>query len=481
MKHRSWAFTALALVPGIAYLTDAPTASAAPTLTCSTYPTCVSNLQNTHLADCAEARRENKNAACPPLSAQYIANVCGPAPNCAPITGTVRPKFLVTSIVYAPPGSANKGGGSNVDYGTSSTTGVTTSSGSSFKSSYGVKSSLSLSAGTGFNTSSLDVSVSASTSSSSENDNTLDVKKTTGFDLKVPGPQADGVDHDSDEIWVLLSPLVAVTAVGQSVQWEVGMDSRTVPQYATVAWLKNPSTMPANVAQAFAAAGCTAADFATMLARDPYASLAATATPDPTRYTLVDTFTYEANGDGPSQVYTLKNDTTVTTKTTNTDSYTLGVTITGSDSFLSFIKASLSLSSEWTWTDTSSSSNSQDNSQSASASVASPSPAYTTGATDIQVYWDGIYGTFLFVPYTASNPTLTGVVTLPTGQPAVSADVVVQVGSKRVHALTNRKGMYRVSGFPAGAAQVSYGGRTQAVTLGRATSKVDFAAAALRR
>ncbi|HTQ48536.1 MAG TPA: carboxypeptidase-like regulatory domain-containing protein [Polyangiaceae bacterium] len=482
----SWALHALALCPALAYLTDSPSAAAA-TQTCSGYSSCVSHLQSTHASTCAEARREDKNASCPPLTSQYIAQVCGPAPNCAPVSGTVTPKFIVTNVVYAPPGSANKGGGSNVDYGSSSTTGVTTSVGSSFKSDYGISASLSLSdpVALGISLASEQFTVSTSTSSTSGSQSSLDVKKATGYDLKVPGPATDGVDHDYDEIWVLLNPVVGIVATGNTGHWVVGMNSRTVPQYAKVAWLKNPSSMPANVAQAFANAGCTTADYATMLARDPFADVrrvtpptinSEPAAPDPTRFTLLDEIPYEPDATGPTQQYSLKNDTTATQQTTNNDSYTVGMSFSASAGLADWIKLSLTATSSWTWTDTSSSSNSQDQTQSASATIASPSPAYG-GTVDMQIYWDGVYGTFLFVPYNASNPILTGVVEAM-NRPVPGADVVITVGNHRVHAYADRHGVYRVSGLPAGSAQITYGGNTQTATVGRGTVKVNFGATA---
>jgi len=479
----SWALHALALCPALAYLTDSPPASAA-NLTCSAYSSCVSNLQNNHTAACAEARRENKNAACPPLSSQYIAQACGPAPNCAPVSGTVTPKFIVTNVIYAPPGSANKGSGSSVDYGSSSTSGVTTSVGSSFKSDYSLSASVSLSdpVALGISLGSEQFGVSTSTSSTSGSTSSLDVKKTTSSDVKVPGPPTDGIDHTYDEIWVLLDPVIGVQATGNTGYWVVGMNSRTVPLYAKVGWLKNPSTMPANVAQAFANAGCTSQDFATMLAQDPFAgtqvlrptAIASQPTPDPTRYTWISEIPYEPDASGPSQLYGLKNDTTTTQGTSNSDSYTVGMSFSASVGFSDWIKASLSASSSWTWTNTSNSSNSHDQTQSASFTMVSPSPSYAGTAVDMQVYWDGVYGTFLFLLADTSNPVLTGTVEAMS-RPVPGADVVVTVGGRRIHAYADSHGVYRIARLPSGPVQISYGGNTQTATVSGTTTKVNFA------
>lgn len=480
MKRRTWALSALALCPAVAYLTDSSPVAASNA--CSTYEACVSRIQNEHALSCQEAKHEDRNADCPPLSPQYITHLCGAAPNCGPVEGTVTPKFIVTSVIYAPPGSANKGGGSSVDYGSSSTTGVTTSVGSSFKSDYSLKASLSLSdpVALGISLASEQFDVTTSTSSTNSSSSSLDVKKTTSYDVKVPGPSTDGVDHDFDEIWVLLNPVVGVVAQGNSANWVVGMNGRTIPQYAKVAWLKNPSTMPPNVAQAFASAGCTTADFATMLARDPFANRrlitppgpGLQTPPDPARYTLLDEIPYEPDASGPTQQYALKNDNTATQQASSNDSYAVGMSFSASAGFSDWIKASLTTSSTWTWTDTASSSNSQDQAQSATASITSPSPAYG-GSVDMQIYWDGIYGTYLFVPADASSPSITGVVEVAS-RVVPGAPVVVTVGGHHIRAFTDRNGVYRVSGLPQGPVQVSYGTSTQTATVGRAPTTVSF-------
>ena len=460
--------TLFAAGPIAAGLADTSTASA------ETHQACVARIQAEHLAICQEARRENIHATCPPLTAADIQRQCGSAP--VPVNGSLRPKFTVVSVVYSPPGSANKGSGSSVDYGSGSTIGVSESATSTFKNDFGVTASATLGSPV---TGSFQFDISASSTDTSSSTTSLDIKKQQSFDINVAGPSADGIDHDQDEIWVLLTPVINVQAVGSSVTWSEGMDSGTVPQFARVGWLRDPSTMPAGVAQTLAAHGVTPADYPTMLARDPYSAkprpvdnVRPPAPPDPSRFLLQDLLTYEPDSSQTTETYALKSDTTNTSSTTGSDSFSIGFTATASVGFTDWLKVGLKDSSTWTWTNSATSSNSADVSQSATAKIVNPSLAYG-GPTDIAVYWDTVYRTFLFFPVSGA-PVLTGLIQDASGQPSAAADVAVNVGGRTVHAFTNKKGVYRVYGVPSGNATVSALGTSRAATLGSTTTKVDL-------
>ncbi len=457
-----------------------PSSARAANNTCAAYAACERSATTERQQTCASLRREDVKAPCPPLTAAQLAAACASA--CTPsVSGTLRPKFLVLSVIYAPPGSAGKGGGSSVDYGTAATTGVNVSTSSSFKSDLSTQASASL--GTPL-TGSLQLDASVSSSDSTGSSVSLDLKKKSSSDIRVSGPATDGIDHNKDEIWVMLSPIVNVTTTGNAVTWSIGADSATLPQFARVEWLKNPSSMPADVARAFTAAGFTDADYKTLLARDPFAYYPGRGPgaaqnvpalpPDPARYLLRDYLTYEPDDLQTSQVYTLSNDSTTTSTTTAQDQVSLGLSITASGGFTDWLKVSLKDSASWTWTNGSTHADSTDWSESASATVVNPSLSYS-GATDIAVYWDTIYRTFLFMPVgVGAPPTLGGSVMASNGQPIAGADVTVTTGTARVHAFTDRKGAYRVYDLPAGGAQVAVGATSQAVTLGRGVARADF-------
>jgi hypothetical protein len=468
MRTHRLSFLALfAAIPAAAALSDVTPASA------DTYSSCIARIQQNHASTCAEVRREDRNAACPPLTAQYLTQMCGTAP--VPVSGTIRPKFTVVTVIYAPPGSANKGGGSSVDYGQGTTIGVNESASSSFKTD--VSASATVTAGTQL-TGTVDFTLSTSSSDSTGSSSSIAINKSVGSDINVSGPSTDGIDHQQDEIWMLLSPIVNLTAVGNSVTWSMSGDGSTVPQYVRVGWLNSPSTMPPAVTQTLAAHGITAADYPTILGRDPFSgkpspvpSPVPLPPPDPSRYSLVDLLTYEPDSSATAQTYAIKTDTTTTQGTTGTDSYSIGLQVSATAGLADWLKVNLKDGINWTWTNTASTQQSSGTSQSATAKIVSPSLSYQ-GPTDIAVYWDTVYETFLFFPASGA-PVLSGTVESVSGQLAQGADVVVRVGNRTVHAFTDRKGVYRVYGLPAGSASVSANGLTRTVSLGSG-AKLDF-------
>src|SRR5258708_13941434 len=178
---------------------------------------------------------------------------------------TVRPKYVVVSVIYAPPGQF-----SNVNYGTSTmmgvktqfdhsfTQGTTTSTSASFGSLHIPKDGGAPSAPT-FGGESSESFTQALTSSSS-----FSVNKTTTSGIVVLGPadSTQGINHDYDVILVWVNPVINVTLTGpDSLEWTgFSFDGKypakevdIVPAY--VAWRKNPPIMPSASATALARNG----------------------------------------------------------------------------------------------------------------------------------------------------------------------------------------------------------------------------------
>ncbi len=223
-----------------------------------------------------------------------------PAP---PVIGTVRPKYYVVTVIYAPPGTNGGRSSSSVAYANGSTEGSTVSSSSSFRDS----SSLTIST-----SGSLDLIGQASASltlDSSHNQSdsrSLDIRMSSSSEINDPGPASDGVDHNHDLIYLWLNPLLQVKlfsgANGRvtSVNWGLLPNGPTILTYVYVGWLKNPSQMPPGEAQLLQSHGITTADYAQILKVDPYASSqpvfssGRNPAPDPHRYQSLDTtFSYE--------------------------------------------------------------------------------------------------------------------------------------------------------------------------------------------
>jgi hypothetical protein len=127
--------------------------------------------------------------------------------------------------------------------------------------------------------------------------------------------------------------------------------------------------------------------------------------------------------------------------------YSVGI----SSGFGSWLKAS----ETFTWSTSNTNESSTDSSQSASATLVCPSTQYD-GGTNVQVLWDSLFGTFLFVPYKTSTASMIhqGVVKNAAGKPIAWQRVDLSFGGKIYHTLTGPNGTYRFFGTrPHGAAR----------------------------
>jgi hypothetical protein len=273
--------------------------------------------------------------------------------------------------------------------------------------------------------------------------NSISLSKTSSSDIIVPGPKdlasgaSAGIDHDFDVILLWINPVANLVVSGPNSALWTGYhfdpadpvnEMDVVPVY--VAWLKNPSLMPAGVAFALArtwapepvdgsGSGLSSEDFATILQRDPFAD--GSPNIDPARFQLSgETFAFAPppNGGQPfTEKMSLAYQALSQQSHTKTDTYTVSYTTTSSnsntDTFLdNALKVAQTASAEktrkqtLTIANTSSVKGTQDNSQKASLTLVGPS-AWAV-PTDLQVYQDNIYGTFMFafVPETTFQLSL---------------------------------------------------------------------------
>ncbi len=304
--------------------------------------------------------------------------------------GFVRPKYLILTLVYAPPGTAGAASSaqvqSQVQYGTGSTTGATTSLSNQFKSGFDLKAEV----GTMVDTASVDFNASKSTTDSSQ----LQISKGELNTITVHGPTVDGIDHDYDLFYLLLSPDVALTADPQSAgTWEIAtqpQDMKTV--YVQVGQIKNPPTLPMSpsLADTLKAAGLTQDDYDQILNLDPFSS--GSTQIDGRRYVAQITIPYEyTQGENQSQNFSLTSSKTSTSTQTVENQY--GVTASASAGVQGIFKVTATFTFEWT--NTNSTSQSEQTSQSAAAVIGSPS-ANWTGSPDVVVYLDTVYNSFMF-------------------------------------------------------------------------------------
>lgn len=376
----------------------------------------------------------------------------------APGTANLRPKFIVLSVMYAPPGQA-----SNVDYGTSTLLGTS----SSFKNIFADSSTKTITTGAGITigpfSAGRTVSNSQSFTQTGETNNSLTVNKTQTSDIKVPGPKssADGIDHTFDVILVWINPIVNFTITGPNTANITGYsfdpadpanEMDVVPLY--VGWLQNPSTIPPGVKQVLARSwagppvdgsgpGLTNADFAQILARDPFtnANYVPTLNPGATtttdgRFDLVDgeTLSYAppVSGDQPlQQKFNLQYQNTSQGGLTSTDSYEVAyeqqITLKGSVDVATFFKVNFSqqvtTSKDLTWTNQATQTSTTTNTRTASLVLTSPSSTYN-GPTDLQLFQDNVYGTFMFA-FSPNTPSADfGLLASPDGEDILAGGTV---------------------------------------------------------
>ena len=387
----------------------------------------------------------------------------------SPTLASARPKYVVLTLVYAPPGTNGGRSSSQVDYNSSSSTGTTVSIGSSFKD--GVSATL-----TSNDKSNSGDSFGLSVSETSSNDSGMTIKKSQSNDIKVPGPSADGINHDEDVFYVWLNPQFEVSVdPHNNLDWQLGTTGPTMTvQRVFVGWLKNPSTMPAGIQQQLTAAGLTQADFAAILKLDPCSSTCATV--DPNRFVpLTFSFPYDpplnATDSVPTMATTLQNSVAYDTKNSSQTDYGVALNVAGSITSALGLK----LGSTLTWTNSQSTAVNNTSMQSATATIGGPAFGYNSPNVEVWVYWDTIYNSFFF-SFTppAESPSAAGVILDRTGKPAARAEVTLRAGSKTFTTFTNAKGEYRIYAAPAGTFALSIKGESFQVPVGTSAAKATL-------
>jgi len=314
-------------------------------------------------------------------------NVCYTSSN-----GVVNAAYYIASVIYVPPGAVLSGGkGSSVDYGAGTVIGTTTSTTNSWKNSAQVE----VSTGIDLGVVSGNVSLSFGNDFGGSTQTSIDVQATVTSDMlaQAPLPGADGINHNYDQIVLLLGPQIDVSVtlgngVPDRIQWAMDF-SKAIPQVVLVGWLNGAIPMPSAVANTLSQFGIGSTDYAQMLLADPFASDASgTSKPDSSRFALSTVLPYEPVTD--QYVYKTNNNYTSSTQTTSSVNYSVKASFDGS-----VIGQSLKASDQFTWGNSSSAKNSTGTTDSATLTLAMPSSTYT-GPTDLYVYVDTIYKTFMF-------------------------------------------------------------------------------------
>ncbi|MFC5864180.1 DUF5050 domain-containing protein [Acidicapsa dinghuensis] len=391
----------------------------------------------------------------------------------APIaTGTMRPKYYILTVLYAPPGM--NGGGSvssvlgnvvsSVNYSSASSTGTATSVSSSFKDGVTVETSIGLNIPllTKFE---VDAQFNASQTTTDQTSETI--TSSTTFAQNVPGPGADGINHDHDMFVLMLNPLIGVAIYpGNIMQWNMGVNGPVMNiQFPYVGWLKNPSTMPPGVKQQLDAAGLTAADYAQILTANPFAQ-GATAIDSNRFVPTPQTYPYQPPFSASDPVFT--NTITLQSSVTESENHTVqnqySVSVSVEADFNLLLTPKLKITGSLEWTNTNSYGTSSTSTQTAAATVGGPAFGYS-GPTDVVVYWDTLYSSFLFA-FPAASPTVVGTLTDASGKVVANKAITLTVGGKKFETFTNQQGQYRFYGAPAGSGSLVVDGSPFAITVG---------------
>jgi hypothetical protein len=420
--------------------------------------------------------------------------------------GDVSPKYQIYGLIYTIPGCTSSTiykcpTTGSLDYGSQSALGtqvsLSSSYGGSLSATVGSSGGQSSGGSSGSGSSGTSgsgsgggggASGSLSFASSSSEGSSVTITKTQTSDVKLSG-NADGLSHDQDYFIVLLNPLISVNASqlqGSAASTVIGWIPNYAPPspevvYLSVAELKNPSTMdPAKLTE-LQRLGFTSADYQEILQQDPLASSAPYL--DPLRYTATtNSFPY-----GPPDLNSSDCNGGVCTCPNTQQSVSNSVQDQGitSDSTSLSVSAKvpvlkyLTLGGSFTWTNSSTTTNIQSGSQTATVLIACPSPSYTSPLINVDVYWDSIYGSFVFVLDELGNlPGISsGILTDPQGIPQAGVLVELKAGDKTYKTVTNRLGQYNFHAVSAAIAaklpatgQITARGVTQSVALRAATS-----------
>ena len=386
--------------------------------------------------------------------------------------GAIFPSYLVTGVIYSPPGSSAHGA-SQVSYGTGSSTGTTVSVQDSYKAGIDLSATVGVNAKIGAWGVNASVTGDYSQSASTSSTDSISVTKTATKAINVPGPAEDGINHDHDMFLLWLNPAVIMTVdASGKVSWNLGYNGPAmIVQQVYVGWLKNPALMQQeapSVAQALSHAGLTQADYANILALNPFSGGGTEI--DPNRFVLASTssFAYESPYTPTDPVFTdtitLTSATTATQTTQVTEDYK--VSVTGLAGFSAIVSVELKASGSWEWTTTSTRTSTSTTTQTATATVGGPA-AGDTGPTDILVYWDTLYSCFMFA-FPTEDPAAVGSVIGSDGKPAVNQEVTVTRNGVTHSTFTDARGQYRLYGLPPGQGTVTVAGQFTAA-LGSGT------------
>jgi hypothetical protein len=384
--------------------------------------------------------------------------------------GSATANYMVLTVLYAPPGAAGGKISSSVNYTSASIAGTTVSSDQTFKDEQSVSVEISETGGLGGAGGGFEVAQSTTDSQS------LQIKNSATHILSQGGPSLDGINHDHDEIWLLLKPTINIAVSSFTTRWSLAAaDAKATLQYVYVGWLNGHETMPPQVLTFLQGAGITPQDYPIIMAHDPFATGSSM---DPNRFLPEgSTYPYEPpltpNDPVPQQTLILGTDKITTSGTSVEDSYGVQMSVNGGVNFLDLFSAKITAKGTWTWTNKSTNTTSTETSSAATAVVGGPAYGYTGGSL-IEIYYDTIYNTFAFVQQSANanSVALAGSLVDMHGAPVPNQRITLTARNGNRATFTDTKGRFTFLGPINGKVTVSAPGITQVIPDIQATRQI---------
>lgn len=418
--------------------------------------------------------QSNSVSANPNGIAMHLGSVTWIAVGSTLYQGAAALKYVVMTVIYAPPGTNGGHASSSVTYGSGVTAGTTTSASQSFQTTV----STSVTDKLGFLGSGGEGSLSFDYSNKATDNQSMDIKLSTTATITRPGPAQDGIQHDEDAIFLLLKPAINLSLSSASAAWTFGDNSQSPIQYVLVGELNGNLHFRTGVLQQLQAAGITEADYPAILASDPLAS--GSPQLDPARFV-------DANWMYPYEPPATPNDpvipvqTTISSSLTNTtgsaaeNSYKVGMTLSGSLGFLGIAKGTFKDSSSWQWTNSSSVSASSTTTQTAAITIGGPGYNYP-GVTELKAYRDTIFNTYAFVlvPPESLQLALKGTVMNHAGLAVAGTEVILSGDGTSLRTITNGRGEFKFYGNITGPITLKAAGITRAMSQAQPERSIEL-------
>jgi hypothetical protein len=316
--------------------------------------------------------------------------------------GSVRPRYFVARISYAPPGAKVQGCASvsSIDYRGGSSMGTLLSIEASFVDGYDAIARVPPPGNSTLDTFAYQAEGAG-----------LSVDKPEGVGIEYKGScKTDGVDHDSDLLELWFNPRVDLTIGSDAIAWTLDLSAPATHMTLSLESLKHPEMLTQAAHAKLDALGVSTQDLADIAAQDPF-SAAAPEPPDPSRFVLLkagllNPVPFEPSGPdsiGPTITFDVATAPQTTPFERAAVSYTVPATVEGDQDFSARLREVSKDVDHWTWTSASHRETRRSDELVAEIVAGSPGPDYR-GPISLGVYYDAIYRSFTFIPFTPHPP-----------------------------------------------------------------------------